>query len=58
MTLFPRDINIDQLGVRSVFQLENFFYTFSYTDFNEEFSEPSDFIFHHCFVEKTYKNKL
>ena len=56
VTLFPRDININQLGVRSLFgvylfmslrkmlitwlafQLGNCFYTFSCTEFNEEFS--------------------
>ena len=77
MTLFPRDINIDQLGVRSLFGClcvyvtkekaynlvsfsawKMFFYFFPTQNSMRNSLEPSDFIFHHCFVEKTYKNKL
>ena len=34
------------------------FIHFSYIEFNEEFSTTIRFVFHHCFVEKTLKNKV
>ena len=76
MTLFPRDINIDQLGVRSLFgcffvyvtqekaynlvsfSARNFFILSPTQNSMRNSVVPSDFIFHHCFVEKMYKNKL
>ena len=77
MTLFPRDINIDQLGVRSLFGClfvdvtkekaynlvifsarKMFFILFPTQNSMRNSVVPSDFIFHHCSVEKTYKSKL